>query len=246
MNNLSEFSKAYYQEHNIYKIFSEAEDYPDFIFQSLENEFYDKHILDLGCGNGKYSNKIQSICSSLVSADKSFEQLSHINQHNLSDETAHNSFFNHSIVQLDASHLPFKNETFDIVFSSWMLGTILDKNKQSMILEEMKRILKPQGKILLVENDFASEFEIIRGRWPDQEHRTYQYNNWILSQEFNVRNRLSTYFKFESLEQAQFIFQSIWKNRLVKLPQSPVLTHNVIIFEYIKEIEKINSNSFND
>ena len=63
MNNLSEFSKTYYQEHYIYKIFSEAEDYPDFIFQYLENEFYDKFILDLGCGNGKYSQKTRSVFS---------------------------------------------------------------------------------------------------------------------------------------------------------------------------------------
>lgn len=230
MNNLSEFSKTYYQEHYIYKIFSEAEDYPDFIFQYLENEFYDKFILDLGCGNGKYSQKIQPLCYHLVSADKSFEQLSHINLN-----IGHTSTIEKSIIQLDAFSLPFKDESFDVVFSSWMLGTILDIDRRAVALKEMKRVLKPHGKILLVENDFASDFEIIRGRWPDKEHRTYQYNNWLLSQEFAVKHRLSTYFQFTSIEQAQFIFQSIWKERLIRLPQSSTLTHNVIIFEYIKE-----------
>ena len=36
-NNLSEFSTSYYENSNIYKIFSEAEDKENFIFQFLTN-----------------------------------------------------------------------------------------------------------------------------------------------------------------------------------------------------------------
>lgn len=224
MTNLSENSKSYYQQHDIYKIFSDAEDHPDFIFQSLEHEFYGKNVLDLGCGNGKYSQKIQPICSSLISGDKSLEQLSHFQEMPLQS----------NVLQLDAMQLPFKDNSFDVIFASWMLGTILDSHKQLTALREMKRVLKPQGKILLVENDFAADFEILRGRWPDKEKRTYHYNSWLLSQGFEVKYRLETYFQFESVEQAQYIFQSIWKERLIKLPQNAVINHNVIIFEYLK------------
>ena len=48
-----------------------------------------------------------------------------------------------------------------------MLGTILEVDRRNKVLEEMKRVLKHDGNIYLVENDIGGEFEEIRNRYPD-------------------------------------------------------------------------------
>ena len=66
------------------------------------------------------------------------------------------------------------------------------------VLEEMKRVLKKDGDIYLVENDIGGEFEKIRNRYPDTK-RTKEYNDWIENNGFICKNRFETYFKFKSL-----------------------------------------------
>lgn len=55
--NLSEKSKNYYEENDIYEIFSIAEDYPNKIYECLVPQIKNKIVLDLGCGTGKFMQK---------------------------------------------------------------------------------------------------------------------------------------------------------------------------------------------
>ena len=55
--NLSEKSKNYYEENDIYELFSIAEDYPNKIYKYLLPKIKNKTILDLGCGTGKFMQK---------------------------------------------------------------------------------------------------------------------------------------------------------------------------------------------
>lgn len=55
--NLSEKSKNYYEENDIYEIFSIAEDYPNKIYEYLLLKIKGKIVLDLGCGTGKFMQK---------------------------------------------------------------------------------------------------------------------------------------------------------------------------------------------
>ena len=55
--NLSEKSKNYYEENDIYEIFSIAEDYPNKIYEYLLPKIKGKIVLDLGCGTGKFMQK---------------------------------------------------------------------------------------------------------------------------------------------------------------------------------------------
>ena len=77
-----------------------------------------------------------------------------------------------------------------------------------MCLNELIRVLKPNGKIILVENDENSEFEIIRNRHLD--NRTKEYNNWILSNNFITSNKIDTYFLFKPLNEAKLCFNTIY------------------------------------
>lgn len=224
MNNLSELSKSYYTENDIYETFSYNEDFPHYIFDALVPLLHNKNFLDLGCGNGKYLNLFSSDCPNLIGIDRSFEQLSKITKEK-----------NIELIQADASQIPLKNESIDNILSCWMLGTILDKKKQEQVFYEMTRIIKPKGKIILVENDIGGEFEELRGRYPDIENKTQKYNDWLLSLGFKKHKQIKTYFQFNYPEQAQFIFESIWADRLTRCITSSKIEHNVIIFIYEKE-----------
>jgi ubiquinone/menaquinone biosynthesis C-methylase UbiE len=49
----------------------------------------------------------------------------------------------------DARKLPYKNESFDAIFNSYMLD-LIDTPEIPQVLLEFKRVLKPQGRLILV------------------------------------------------------------------------------------------------
>lgn len=76
-----------------------------------------------------------------------------------------NTNIKHIKLQLaDATHLPFKNSNFDLIFSSAVLHHIKD---WSEAIEEIGRVLKPGGRLLL--NDaYQPCFKFPLIRWFDQ------------------------------------------------------------------------------
>jgi SAM-dependent methyltransferase len=51
----------------------------------------------------------------------------------------------------DARNLPFENESIDLVMSHWVIHNIEPENEQLISLDEMYRVLKPGGVILLAD-----------------------------------------------------------------------------------------------
>lgn len=103
-----------------------------------------KKILDVGCGNGYSTQKFwEAIDSEFVGVDYSEKMIAEAR--NL--ECANHIFF----LIGDASNLPYAN-TFDIIISERCLINLTSWEEQSKALLEMKKCLKPGGKIILVEN----------------------------------------------------------------------------------------------
>lgn len=219
MNDLSEKSKSYYDENTIYKVFSDAEDKKELVLNHLKKIVKNKKVLDLGCGNGKYLTSLNSICD-IYGIDLSFNQLKLISHSN-------------NIVCADAVNIPFKNNYFDVIFSCWMFGTILDENKRLKALNEAKRVLKKDGILILIENAEGSEFEKVRGRYPDILNRTENYNNWLLSNELTKDVSFDSYFEFESKQVANDVFYKIWKDRIIK-EIDRVIEHKIDTYVYKK------------
>lgn len=219
--NLSEKSKNYYEENDIYEIFSIAEDFPNKIYECLLPKVRNKVVLDLGCGTGKFMQKFYKEATKYYGLDLSSKQLeiakSKVNGGNV------------EFLCCSAENIPLPDNSIDVIISTWVLGTILEIDRRNKALKEMNRVLKKDGNIYLVENDIGGEFEEIRNRYPDIK-RTKDYNDWIESNGFVCDNRFETYFKFKDKEQAQNVFTNIWGTEIGNKVSSNIIKQNINIF----------------
>lgn len=222
-------SSFYYHKNSIYEKFSKAEDFPQIIVDHLKPLLADKIILDLGCGTGKYLKIFSQICKKLYGLDLSSEQLG-IAQKKVENKPHIN------LIQCSAETIPLKENSVDIIVACWFLGTILDLKKRSKILNEMTRVLKKGGKIVLVENDQGGEFEEIRGRINDPEQKTQIYNTWLLKNDFQIFRQFTTYFSFKSFKQAREIFAAIWDKQAGSKVKKSKIEHKIAIF--IKNVNR--------
>jgi len=53
-----------------------------------------------------------------------------------------------TVLQADAARLPFRDATFEVVYQSTMLSSILDRNLRRKILLDVRRVLSPDGLFL--------------------------------------------------------------------------------------------------
>ena len=224
--NLSEKSKNYYEENDIYEIFSIAEDYPNKIYECLLPKIKNKVVLDVGCGTGKFMQKFCYETIYYYGLDLSSEQLNLAKKKVKSDRV--------EWICCSAENIPLESNLVDVIISTWVLGTILDIDRRNKVLEEMKRVLKRGGKIYLVENDIGGEFEKIRNRYPNIE-KTKQYNDWIEANGFTALSQFKTYFQFESKEQAKMVFSNIWGKEKGNHVKSNRIEQNIIIYQYEKD-----------
>lgn len=223
--NLSEKSKNYYEENDIYEIFSIAEDYPNKIYEYLLSKVKNKIVLDLGCGTGKFMQKFYEKTTKYYGLDLSNEQLN-IAKRKINSNSV-------EFICTSAENIPLLDDSVDVIISTWVLGTILDMDRRNSVIKEMKRVLKKDSSIYLVENDIGGEFEEIRNRYPDIT-RTKEYNDWIENHGFICCNRFETYFKFDTKQQAQNVFTNIWGNEIGNKVGSNIIKQNIIIYEYKK------------
>lgn len=100
----------------------------------------DAKVLEVGCGNGRSIFDILSKTKNIVGIDH--------NDKAVADAT--NNFSKHpsiKIIKADATQLPFNKEEFDFVICMTTFANFADKKFK--VLEEMKRVLKKSGKIII-------------------------------------------------------------------------------------------------
>jgi len=111
-----------------------------------EKEFFNKNIrkdasiLEVGCGEGRSIHDLIEITENITGLDIDAKSI----------ENAKNSFVNHSQIKFivgDANSLPFDKGSFDYVLC---IGTFANFGEEKFkVLEEMKRVLKKDGKIII-------------------------------------------------------------------------------------------------
>ena len=106
-------------------------------------------ILEVGSGLGILAGEVALVARRVVGIEYSAEQLANVSV----------SRDNLEFIRGDAHSLPFADDTFDAVYSRYLLEHV---SRPTTVLREMRRALKPGGRICVQENDIAV-FQL----WPD-------------------------------------------------------------------------------
>jgi ubiquinone/menaquinone biosynthesis C-methylase UbiE len=100
------------------------------------------HILDVGCGLGVLTHRLAELANrgQVWGIERSADQLSKAVQ----------DLPNLHFQQADAHALPFRDGSFDVVFCRYLLEHVA---QPIQVLKEMRRVLKPGGKVFVQENN---------------------------------------------------------------------------------------------
>jgi tRNA (uracil-5-)-methyltransferase TRM9 len=137
----------------------------DFI-RSLKNTDV---VADVGCGNGRHLLPCAENCSYAVGVDIS-RKLLRIVQKKLPNK----SIFNVSLIHADAVQLPLADNSLDAVLFIASLHNIPGKEHRSHALQEVARVLKPNGFALIS----------VWSRWQDMYWSYFMKQFIIRSREF--------------------------------------------------------------
>ncbi|MDX2195036.1 MAG: class I SAM-dependent methyltransferase [Cytophagales bacterium] len=108
-------------------------------------------ILDFGCGNMYTSLKLLQYLP-----DISITGIDVIRDQNLTDETlSHNAV---KFMTYDTKALPFDNDTFDVAVA---LATMHHTPDPEYYMKELKRVIKPTGHIILIEEMYINVIDKI-------------------------------------------------------------------------------------
>ena len=109
-----------------------ATDYADFLLPHLGKQ---THLLDLGCGDGELALGLAEVCGHVTALDLASDALKAAASATLGRDAV-------SVVQADATQLPFPDRTFDAV----LVHSVLESGVEpSELLAEAWRVLRPGG-----------------------------------------------------------------------------------------------------
>jgi trans-aconitate methyltransferase len=93
----------------------------------------DEYVLDLGCGDGQLTQRIAESGAHVLGVDGSAEMVAAARERGVEAEHA------------NAERLPFRDATFDAVFSNAVLHWVRD---QDAMMQQVRRVLKPGGRFV--------------------------------------------------------------------------------------------------
>lgn len=122
-------------------------DYPRKLCHYLWSRFmHTSTLLDIGCGKGSYIHEFENLGMTCSGIDRRYD------------------YKNTIICNIEKEPIPFKDNTFDFVFSKSLIEHIY--NPENMI-QEIYRVLKPGGTTIIMTPDWKSQINFF---WDDYSH----------------------------------------------------------------------------
>ena len=101
-------------------------------------------VADIGSGNGRHLIPCAKHCKKVIGLDVSDELLKIVQK-----KVDENKLNNVELIQSDAVNIPFKNNSVDAILFIATLHNIPERRRRINALEEINRILKPDGTAII-------------------------------------------------------------------------------------------------
>lgn len=121
---------------------------PEIIVQALRLKMTDV-VLDFGCGPGFYTIPFAKNTKEVVAADIQTKMLRKVSEY------AEKNRVKVKVVQSDGQKIPMPDGSFDLIFLSGVYHELVRKRE---VLTELKRVLKPIGRIVIREKTDTGHF----------------------------------------------------------------------------------------
>lgn len=205
-----------YKQAEAYEKFSKSEDINNLIQKYLKEEydFSNKIILEIGAGSGKFTGFLSDRSKKVYAVEK-IESLLLINKEK------HKKKNNVEFILSDIKDVKLEKNSIDYVFAGWSLTSMRDIYDQ--VFANLYQILKPNGKIIIVENGGQDEFCKLLGI----EEFTEQMKNEYKKMNFKEKATLDTTIKFANEE----VFYGAFPNYKKTVLKTLNIKHKVIIME---------------
>jgi ubiquinone/menaquinone biosynthesis C-methylase UbiE len=192
--------KKTYQDNAIeYERLIAREDFQGNLLPELENisGLKSKTLLDLGSGTGRIARLVAPHVNRVLAMDISLPMLK-VAKAKLRGKTRENF----DLIVADHRNIPLAPQFMDIVISGWSICYLVDwfrstwKTELAEAFSEMKRILQPDGKIILIETQ-GTGFEE-----PHPPDHLLEYFKYLGEMGFDFR-WIRTDYRFADLEEAE-------------------------------------------
>lgn len=205
-----------YKQAEAYEKFSKSEDINNLIQKYFKEEydFSNKIILEIGAGSGKFTGFLSDRSKKVYAVEK-IESLLLINKEK------HKNKNNVEFILSDIKDVKLEKNSIDYVFAGWSLTSMRDIYDQ--VFANLYQILKPNGKIIIVENGGQDEFCKLLGI----EEFTEQMKNEYKKMNYKEKATLDTTIKFANEE----VFYGAFPNYKKTVLKTLNIKHKVIIME---------------
>lgn len=176
-----------------------------------EHDIKDKNVIDIGCGNGWCGlNFLSRGVKDMTMCEKTENDLKTAKEY-IKDKRVH-------FIVANVLKLPFPDNTFDTAVS-WEVLEHLPKNRESKMFNEIKRILKPQGKLYLSTPNTSLLSNIFDPAWWLIGHRHYskkELEKYVIENNMSVED-IQIRGRFWAITDSLNMYVSKWILRREKL-----------------------------
>lgn len=171
--------------------------YPHKLIKYIINKYKIKSkmkVLDLGCGRGDFLEPFKYENIDIYGVDFAENSIKDLKSKN----------YNVKYCDFGVASIPFKNDYFDIIFSKSVIEHL---DNPENYLSEIKRILKPNGRLLIMAPDWYSQYMIF-------------YNDYTHKHPYTLESLKNTLINYDFKEiKIDYFYQLpyLWKYPFLKI-----------------------------